>query len=163
MKKIVTLIDEVEKKLIVYPFLILGVFIVYEIVARKTIGKGLSWLQELGRYIMVYGTFLGSSIAIKKRAHPSMVSVIHLLSNKTKNIVNAVGNSLCGICFIVVSYFSWLHLYKLIKLGTMTSSLGIPLFIPYMCLPICFSVMTIRFFIQCYIYIKGIKTEGKIK
>ncbi|WP_303789900.1 TRAP transporter small permease [Anaerotruncus colihominis] len=150
MKKVSQAIDGIERILLVYPFLLLGCCIVFEVFSRKFFGFGLSWLQELGKYIMVYGTFLGAAIAVKDRSHPAMSAIKDSLPRLPRIMVSVLTNLLCAGCIGVVSYYSWIKLANYIRIGTKTSSLwGLPMWVPFLAMPVCLSVMALRFLLQC--------------
>lgn len=150
MKKFTQIINSIEKAILVYPFLLLGCLIVFEVLSRKLMGFGLSWLQELGRYIMVYGTFLGASIAVSDRSHPAMTAIYNKLKPVPKAVVSLLRNLMCGIVLAVVAYYSWIQFFNYIRIGTLTSSLwGLPMYIFFVPVPICLTTMAIRYFIEC--------------
>lgn len=151
MKKIFKTIDNVEKYLIVTPFLLLGIFVVIEVFIRKFLGWGFSWLQETGRYIMVFTTFLGASIAVKQRCHPSMTALKDISPKKIKIVFIIVGNLLSSACFALVGYFSWKQFFNYKRIGTLTTSMwGLPVYVPFAIIPITTVMMSVRFLIQCY-------------
>ena len=152
MKKIACLIDSIEKYLLVCPFLLLGLCIVFEVFSRKFFHFGLSWLQELGRYIMVYGTFLGASIAVKGHNHPSMTAIKDSVPLRLKQAMGILSNLICCVGMGVVAYYSWIQLRNYIRIGTLTSSLwGMPVFVPFAIMPICSTVMCVRFLMEIYL------------
>ena len=162
MKRITQAIDQIEKALLVYPFLLLGCCIVFEVFTRKFLGFGLSWLQELGKYLMVYGTFLGATIAVRDRSHPSMSAIRESLPPKAGAIVAVAANLLCAACIAVVAYHSWNQLRNYIRIGTLTSSLGgLPMYVPFLPMPICLTTMSLRFLFQCFLEPRDLLAKGK--
>lgn len=164
MKKVAALIDSIEKYMLVCPFLLLGLCIVFEVFSRKFFHFGLSWLQEMGRYIMVYGTFLGASMAVKGRNHPSMTAIKDALPLRIKQVLTVIGNLICTGGMAVVAYYSWIQLANYVRVGTLTSSLwGLPVYVPFAIMPICTSVMCVRFMMQLYLEPKEEAEQAKKK
>lgn len=152
MKKVAALIDGVEKVLLTYPFLLLGCCIVFEVFSRKITGQGLSWLQEMGKYLIGYGTFIGASVAVKNRSHPSMTALRDILPWQGKLACSVLANVICAVGMGMVAYYSWIQLATHIRVGTLTSSLwGMPISVPFAVMPICATIMSLRFFLQLYL------------
>ena len=81
-------------------------------------------------------------------------------------VVSVLTNLLCAGCIGVVSYYSWIKLANYIRIGTKTSSLwGLPMWVPFLAMPVCLSVMALRFLLQCCLepadIMKSMKQKGK--
>ena len=77
---------QVEQKLyrflriLCFLLMLLMVAIIFaQVVARYILSNSLSWSEELGRYLFVWMTFIGSAIAVRNKLHVSLdMFVCHL-------------------------------------------------------------------------------------
>ena len=65
MGKVKDIFIKTEKVVIVIPLFVLCILIVAQVILRKLFETGIHWLEEFGRYVLIYSTFIGASIAIK--------------------------------------------------------------------------------------------------
>ena len=74
----------------------------------------------VGRYVLVFGTFLGASMAIRTDDHPRMTALLVAVPHTVRQILRIVGDLIC-IVGPVVDYYSWLQISSMMRIGTMTS------------------------------------------
>ena len=118
----------------------LCICIVVNIFMRAFLDSGLAWLEELSRYIFVFSTFLGASIAIETGQHPKMTAVTDALHNKPRYAVLFIGNLFCAALSFLVAFYGYQQILRMISTGSMASSVPIPMLVAgirYLYLVIC--------------------------
>ena len=70
-----------------------------QVVCRYLLGASLTWSEEFARYSLVWITFLGGSIALKKKAHMGLQA--RLMSQALRKLTAIVARS--KTCFIFVN------------------------------------------------------------
>ncbi|MBL3539708.1 TRAP transporter small permease [Aminivibrio sp.] len=81
------------------------VVVFLQVVFRFVIHSSLPWSEELSRYLMVWITFLGASIAVKRKSHIGVEAVVSLFSNVWKKMAAIfVSASLCVFFGFMVLY-----------------------------------------------------------
>lgn len=143
--KVLHVLDVIEGYLLAVPFVLLCVFIVIDIVLLKFFQSGFPWLEEFGRYVLVFGTFLGASMAVRTDDHPRMTALLVAVPHTVRQILKIVGDLICIAGLAVVDYFSWLQIASMVRIGTMTSTLPVPLWVGYIIIPIALCTMAIRY------------------
>ena len=146
--KVLHVLDVIEGYLLAIPFVLLCVLIVVDIAMRTFFQSGLSWLEEFGRYVLVFGTFLGASMAIRTDDHPRMTALLVAVPHTVRQILKIVGDLICIVGLAVVDYYSWLQIASMMRIGTMTSTLPVPLWVPYVIIPIALCTMAVRYVIE---------------
>ena len=137
--------------------------VVIDVICRKLFGFNLYFLQELGKYLMVFATFVGASLGVKMKAHPNMSAVIDAVPPAVRFVMLILVNLICAAAMAFAGYWSWQQYLNFHKLKTMTSTLGsIPVSILYIIVPIALFVMTVRFLIQAYIQPKELLDKIKL-
>lgn len=122
---------------------------------RAFLDSGLAWLEELSRYIFVFSTFLGASIAIETGQHPKMTAVTDALHNKPRYAVLFIGNLFCAALSFLVAFYGYQQILRMISTGSMASSVPIPMYVPYLIIPLGMLVAGIRYL---YLVICNVKS-----
>ena len=150
MSKIIRTLNYLEELLLGLTLLGLAIFVFIQVVLRYGFHFAFSWAQELGRYLTIFLTFLGASLGVKYGTHFSMEAMIKYLPSRTSHLVQAVANLLCGVFFILIIYFALVQIQKLHRYGARTATLHMPMYIPYIPIPVFSITIAIRFFHAAY-------------
>ncbi|MDO4582424.1 MAG: TRAP transporter small permease [Bacillota bacterium] len=145
VKKISQALITCEKLLVVLPFALLCLLIVSDIIMRNCFDTGLPWLEELSRYILIVGTFMGASIAISGHEHPRMEAVLIALPFKARQIALICGSLLCAVTMALLDYYAVKQVLHLYHIGTHASNLPLSLWMVYLIFPISIFAMCLRF------------------
>lgn len=148
MGKVKDIFIKTEKVVIVIPLFVLCILIVAQVILRKLFETGIHWLEEFGRYVLIYSTFIGASIAIKSDEHPRMTAVLLILPYKLRQIISILGDLICAFILLVLDYYAWIQVFNVFQRGTRTSTLPMPMCLIYAIFPITFIAMFIRYIIS---------------
>lgn len=135
-KKIYDVFTTVEKVALTALFLFLTFAVVFDVFRRKLMGVSLPWIEELGRYTLVYCTMICASMGITSDGHARMDAVVGLLKGRTLKAVRIVSNLIPSAACFYLAYWAYVHVEKMARVGTMTTSLGIPLWLCYLVMPL---------------------------
>lgn len=102
----------------------------------------LTWTEELSRYLLVWATFLGSTLAYKRSMHISVTFCVDLFKNTAKKIVIVFSILLSLLFFLVVAYFG--VKYMGMQSRQVSAALRIPMKWVYIVIPVSFIVMAIH-------------------
>lgn len=105
-----------------------------QVLCRYVLNHSIFWAEEVGRILLVWITFLGGSVAFKRRAHMGVEFFVQRLS--------ASGRKFCRCCvlisasafFMVLLVYGWL--YCLFVSTQKTPALGLPMAVPFAVLPL---------------------------
>ena len=116
-----------------------------EVVRRAVFNSPTQWAEELIRYIIIFAVFIGVSSVTKKSEHIKMSVIIDLFSEKKRRIIDIITASI-GMVFSVTILISGIILVADAKSSETLSEFGlnIPIYIPYLALPIGGGLMTLR-------------------
>ncbi|HOX11290.1 MAG TPA: TRAP transporter small permease [Spirochaetia bacterium] len=81
---------------------VMSVLVILQVVFRYAIQSSLSFSEELARFLFVWTAFLGSAVALAKRAHVSIEIVVAHLPRKLKRGAILVTNGLGAIFFLIL-------------------------------------------------------------
>lgn len=75
-----------------------------QVAARLTAGS-LPWSEELARYLMIYLTYVGASVGVKRKSHIAITFLSGKLPRRMEGAVDLVGNLVClAVCAIIFWY-----------------------------------------------------------
>jgi len=150
MPKILRILNHIEELVLGFTLLGLAIFVFIQVVLRYGFHFAFSWAQELGRYLTIFLTFLGASLGVKYGTHFSMEAVVKYLPPRFSHLIRAIANFLCGVFFLLIIYFALIQIKKLHRYGAHTATLHMPMYIPYIPIPLFSFTISIRFFHVAY-------------
>lgn len=143
MKKIFQKYDKFEEYLLIGSLFFNVLLIFSQILMRTIFNYSLSWTEELSRYIFIWQTWLGASIALKYKQHIRVEILVNLLK-KNKKILEILVNLVWITFSIFLLYAGSLLCKSMIARNVLSSGMRIPLVFIYSCLPISSLIILIR-------------------
>lgn len=128
-----------------------------QVVLRYIFHTAFPWGEEVLRYQMVFVTFFGASLAVKKDAHISVKVLVQTLPERYAFYIKLL-TSFIGVLFsFVLCTYSTLLCLKVKGFGQLTPALSIPSYIPYLSVPMGAFFMGVRFMTQFFSFLKNKK------
>jgi len=119
-----------------------------QVVLRYVFHTAFPWGEEVLRYQMVFVTFFGANLAVKKDAHIGVKVLVQKLPRRYGFFIKLL-TAFVGVLFsFVLCYYSTLLALKVKGFGQLTPALSIPNYIPYLFIPMGAFFMGIRFIAQ---------------
>ena len=116
-----------------------------QVVTRYGFGTTLSWGEELIINMLIWAGLIGSSLALRMGIHIGVDVFVKKFPPRVAKALTLVGLGLgLGFC-AVLAWLSIRFVIFLMSSGQMSIGLEIPMWIPYLCLPITFLLMTFRY------------------
>ena len=145
LKKIDKSVSNLEEYFAVTSLLIASLLVFVQVVLRYMFNISLVWSEEVARYVIIWFILVGSSIAVREKAHATVDAVVILLPPVGKRIFSILAN-LTGIIFCVILIWSGsITVSTVIEYGNVTPAVGIPMAIPYLAIPVGGALMLFRF------------------
>jgi len=156
MKIVKHLFMNIEEYLVAVFMAAISIIVFWQVINRQ-LGASLPWSEEMTRYLLVWITFVGASLGVKRGAHIGIEAVLLLLPLRMRKAV-MLGSLVPALLFCaVVLYYSLVIINMQMSTGQVSPAMRIPMWWPYAALPVGMSLMIIRF-IQ--VAIRSIKTFG---
>ena len=160
MPKTGRILNNIEELVLGLTLLGLAIFVFIQVVLRYCFHFAFSWAQELGRYLTIFLTFLGASLGVKYGTHFSMEALVKYLPPRFNHLIRALANFLCGLFFILIIYFAVVQIQKLHRYGARTATLHLPMYIPYIPIPLFCVTISLRFFRESYSHARMALGQG---
>ena len=77
----------------------------FQIFLRFVFNTPLTWTEEVDRYLFVWSVYLGSALAVAKKAHIRVTILIDLGGPKLEKISQILDKTCCILAFSFVAYF----------------------------------------------------------
>ncbi|TGE36133.1 TRAP transporter small permease [Desulfosporosinus fructosivorans] len=135
--------------------LFLGVTVIfYGVIMRYVFNDARSWVDEVSQYMIIWGTLIGTSVALRNNHHIKVDMLFEKFPNKVKYLVTLFAHAV-GVSFgiFLIYYGGGLVKFTYIS-GQLSTDVGIPLFKVYSILPLMGFLLTLRFLVKLYETIK---------
>ena len=113
--------------------LAMTVVVVLQVICRYLLGAALTWSEEFARFGLVWITFLGAGIALRRRAHVGVQAIVELFSPGVRKIVQ-VFTIFAVVGFLVIATFKGMEL-ALFNMKQYSPAMGLPMGLVYLAIP----------------------------
>lgn len=131
-----------------------------QVVLRYVFNYSLYWSEEVARYLIIWFIFIGGSIAVREKAHAAVDIVGMYLSPVFKRLLSILASVIAIIFFIFLIISGIQTVHNVIVFSNVTPALGIPMYIPYLSIPVGSALMVYRFLQILWSDLKLIKSDS---
>lgn len=117
-------------------FLVMVVLTCWQVFTRYLLSSPSSWSEELVSYTFAWMSLLGASIVTSERGHMNIPILVELTGPGARKLLNCLGEIIVFLFSLVILAFGGAQIARL-AMGQMTSSLGVPIGVFYVVLPLC--------------------------
>ena len=111
----------------------------YNVVARYIFGSSLTWAGELTVYLFLWSAFFGAAYCFKEDAHISITILLEKLPPKWGKALLILSHTVTLVFLLAVSWYGYKYLLLDIELDERSIDLDIPMWIPYLAIPVSFA------------------------
>jgi TRAP-type C4-dicarboxylate transport system permease small subunit len=115
------------------------------VIGRFVFQQSIYFTGELNEFLIVLVTFVGLGYAARKGRHIRMSAVYDQLSDRQRKIAMIVIAGLTAAVMFALAYYSYLYVARVAKLGKVTPSLQVPLYLTYLWVPVGFLITGIQY------------------
>ena len=109
------------------------------VVARYVFDSSLTWASELTIYLFLWSTFFGAAYCFKEDAHISISILLDKVSAPVAKALMLLSHTVTLVFLGAVAFFGYKYLLLVVELEEMSIDLEIPMWIPYLVIPIAFA------------------------
>lgn len=143
MKKILSKLQKIEDFILFLTFVIMILGAFAQVLNRNIFKFGISWLEEISRYCMVYMALLATEEGLRDGSQISLTVLTDRLGGTAKTVCHVISKIVVIVFSAVCFYFSFSIIQTQIMSGQVSSGLRVPMWIPYSALPLSFGIITI--------------------
>lgn len=131
--------------------------ILYGVFMRYVVNLPQAWVEEISKYLVVWGVLLGGSLALRNKHHITVDLIYFKLNGAGQKAINIFANTV-GLVFCAIYFsFSYQLVAKYLSSGQVSIDVGVPLWIVYLIMPISATMLGIRFMQN---WLKAVKAEA---
>lgn len=160
MKIIKWLDNNIERAILLVLLVVMTIVTVLQVFMRYVMENSLTWSEELARFCFIWLVYIGISYGVKRAKHVRVEAVLSILKRRGKFVVNLIANVLFLYFAVYATYYGFTIMNTIQTTGQMAPSLGIPMSIMYLGMPIGMALTILRL-IQRIIYETKIFLAGK--
>ncbi len=117
-------------------FIAMVVLTCWQVLTRYVLKNPSTWSEELVGYLFAWMSLLGASIVTCERGHMNIPIIVERFSKTVQKGLNCFGEIVAFLFSVVILVYGGIKITTL-AMGQMTSSLGVPIGIFYIVLPLC--------------------------
>ena len=150
--KIGNFYNSIEKRIMMSILVIMVAVTFVNVVMRYIFDDALFWSEEFARYLFIWFSWIGVSVGLKDKAHLR----VELLGKgllrkgfiKTNEGVTIVVSLIWLATTIIVAYYGLQIIQMQMRLSVVTAAMRMPMWIVYLAIPFCSSIVGIRLIID---------------
>ena len=140
-------------------FLAMVILTCWQVLTRYVLKDPSTWSEERVGYLFAWMSLMGASLVTCGRGHMNIPILVEKCSVGVQKILNCLGELIAFLFSAVILTFGGFQITSL-AMGQMTSSLGVPIGIFYIVLPLC-GILNMIYTILNIIDILHDRTEEK--
>ena len=138
------LLNKIEENLIGLALLATTLIIFVNVIMRYFMNESLTWAEEVVKYLMIWIAFIGGSACFRKGVHVSIDFFLDIVPKRAQIVMVAIITLICTAFSGVMAFYGIKTVEFIQSNGQVSPALSMPMWIPYLAIPIGFALMTIR-------------------
>lgn len=144
LERLSSIVYRFSKYLIIFLVGSMSLIIVIQVFSRTFLGFSIFWSEEYARYCLVWMTFIGASMAVRKNELAMFDLILHRISEKWKWLYMILLDFLVLLFLIIVIYFGFKQIFTPTVLMQNSPALQVPVWVLYLSVPIGFILTSIH-------------------
>ncbi len=143
--------EYLEELILVLTLAFMVALIFTQVVGRYVFSSAPSWTEEMARYIHIFQVWIGASYAVKKRQHIRIEAFIDLFKGTPRKILESFSLLVWFGLAIFLAIFGTQLVLASFHNGQITPAMQIPMWLPFLAIPIGGAGMAMRLVQQFFI------------
>ena len=117
-------------------FLAMVLLTCWQVFTRYILGNPSSWSEELVAYLFAWSSLFGAALVTGERGHMNIPILVEKMNPGVQKVLAIFGELVACTFAVVILLYGGVQIVSL-AMGQMTSSLGVPVGVFYIMLPVC--------------------------
>lgn len=136
MNKLREILTQILNVLAGVSFLVMVVLTCWQVLTRYVLNNPSSWSEELVSYMFAWMSLLGASLVTAERGHMNIPILVEKCNPALQKLLLCLAEVIGFLFSAVILAYGGFQIANL-AMGQMTSSLGVPIGVFYVVLPLC--------------------------
>ncbi|SNY92715.1 TRAP-type C4-dicarboxylate transport system, small permease component [Cohaesibacter sp. ES.047] len=110
--------------------------LVIQVFMRYVLAEPLVWAEELARYLLVWCTMVGASLAVKESRHIIVDFAPVLFGPRSIKLFSIISHTGVLVFCAVILYYSIPFVQRVMAIGQLSPTLQVPMWTVYLALPV---------------------------
>lgn len=156
MKRINNVIRKFESLTVAIGLLGITALIFLNVLLRYIFKNSFTWAEELSRYLLVWITFIGGSLAVRDNVHVNMDLLLNNINIKLKKPLIYLIYLGSSLIMVYLSYSGFKIMNDVRVSGQVSTSMEfLPIWLVYLAVPIGSILMAMNYFYLFYLNLKS--------
>lgn len=152
LKKIWALIEDISAG----TFFFTGITLIfYGVIMRYVFNDPKAWVEEVVRYVIIWGVFLGFAVALRNNQHIQVDLLYDKLPPSLRKVVDYIATFISIFFCCIYTYYGTMLVIHRYDSNMVSLDVGIPMWIVYLILPISGFLFALRFIERLVGLIRG--------
>ncbi|MGO4890384.1 TRAP transporter small permease [Anaerobacillus sp. MEB173] len=135
---------KIEKAIVMVLISLMFLILTGGVFFRYFLNSPLIWSDEFAIFTLIWLTFIGGSISIKRQQAAAVTILVDKLNERGRKIVASIGFLILLIFCVFIVYYSYTWLSSPNIVLQKSNSMQVPMIYPYLSVPIGFLFMSIH-------------------
>ena len=149
MRQLRKLLDKVLNVLAGVSFIAMVLLTCWQVFTRYVLSNPSSWSEELVGYLFAWMSLFGAALVTGERGHMNIPILVEKSKPAVQKVLGIFAEIIACIFAIVILVYGGVQITSL-AMGQMTSSLGVPIGVFYVVMPVCGVLIAIYTIINIY-------------
>ncbi len=140
-------IKKFEEFILSYSILLMTIILVANVIGRLVFNYSLKFAEEAGSMLTIIVTFIGISYCARVGRHIIMTVFFDIMPPKGKKLFLYISSSFTTVCLFFLTYLSTNYIMGVYATGRVTPALGLPMWLPYLFVPLGFLLGAFQYLI----------------
>lgn len=140
-------VKKFEELILSYSILLMTLILVANVIGRLVFSHSLKFAEEAGSMLTIIVTFIGVSYCARVGRHIIMTVFFDIMPPKGKKLFLFISASFTTACLLYLTYLSTNYIMGVYATGRVTPALGLPMWIPYLFVPLGFLMGAFQYLI----------------
>ena len=138
-------LSRLEEYFCVFGLLLLTGVLFANVVLRYVFASGLTWSEELIRFLMIWISFIGISMATRRGEQLAVDIALVYSGPALSRAIRLVVNAISCVFSLLLAYYGYLVVTTLSRSAQVSPAMGIPMYLVYLVIPISGVLLALRF------------------
>lgn len=138
IKKLLHAVFRIEDVLVFVLIVAMVAVVVWSVLCRRVFGIPFLIGEELIRYLMIYGVFIGIAIGVRRGSHVGIRALVDVLPIRARGAVDILQMVITTIMYVIFGIVALGMIMKFLETGQISTMLHLPMCLVYCILPIGF-------------------------
>jgi TRAP-type C4-dicarboxylate transport system permease small subunit len=150
----------IERILAMMLLAVMVTVIMLGVISRYFLNSPLTWSDEIALFCLVWVTFVGGSMSVKKKKAAAVTLLLERIPAGISRILLMLSALLALLFSVSIFYLSMKWITNPSILLQKSTAIGLPMFIPYVAIPLGFLFLSIHLLEQLFGAFQNNKSEG---